>query len=202
MSTEVLLVRHGQTESNRTGHFIGWLPEDLNSAGLDQAQRLSRRLSALKIDLAVASPLKRALHTAEIIAAPHGIELRSMDDLKEINQGELEGKHRSETEKRYPLLWQQLISDPSGARFPGGESFSQVAQRTLAAFESVTAQNRDKRILLVAHEINLKIIVMQALGVPHSVYRRFDIENASLSLLQSRGDFFRLITLNDTSHLV
>jgi phosphoserine phosphatase len=201
LKTELLLVRHGQTESNRTGYFMGRLPEDLNASGLDQAQRLSSRLVGSNIEAAYASPLKRTMHTAEIIAGPHKVAVQPLDELLEINQGELQGMHRSETEKRFPLLGEILRSDPARAVFPGGESFDQVAVRTLAAFESILKQNPDRQILLVSHEINIKIIAMHILGVPFTVYRRFDINNASLSLVQAGDSGFKLLTLNDTSHL-
>lgn len=203
MPAEILLVRHGQTESNRTGYFMGWSAEDLNATGRDQVERLAFRLASLEIRRAYASPLKRAEHTAEIIAAPHkpALEAEKAPDLIEINQGELQGVHRSETEKRYPQLWVQLRTDPSAAAFPGGESFSQTAARTLAAFESIIAQNPEGRVLLVAHEINLKIIIIHILGAPFSIYRRFDIANASLSIARSGDQGFRMISVNDTSHL-
>ncbi|MBN1188222.1 MAG: histidine phosphatase family protein [Dehalococcoidales bacterium] len=201
MTAEIVLVRHGQTESNRTGFYMGWSAEDLNAGGLAQAQRLSTRLAGLEIDAAFSSPLKRALHTAEIVAGPHQVAVNTLEGLMEINQGRLEGAHRSQTEKNWPDLFQHLINDPSRAVFPEGESFSQVADRTVTAFEFVQRQNPEKRVLLVAHEINIKIIIMHALGIPYTVYRRFEIRNASLSRLQFREGAFRLITLNDTAHL-
>jgi broad specificity phosphatase PhoE len=201
LDTEIVLVRHGQTDSNVTGYFMGWSAEDLNAAGEEQAGKLSSRLTGWSIQAAYASPLKRALHTAEIIAAAHHVEVQPLEDLKEINQGELQGVHRSETEKRWPVLGSHLRSDPSQAVFPGGESFSQVAARTVAALTSAVARNPGRRILLVAHEINIKIIIMHALGVPYAAYRRFEINNASLSLVKVQQDSFKLVTLNDTSHL-
>jgi broad specificity phosphatase PhoE len=201
LTTEILLVRHGQTESNRTGYFMGWSSEDLNATGQEQAQRLSARVAALELNTACASPLQRTMHTAGIIAAPHKIEVQPLEGLIEINQGELQGIHRSETERKWPVLWGQLSNDPSQAVFPGGESFSQVALRTVTAFESILQQNPEKRVLLVAHEINLKIIIMHILGVPFNVYRRFEINNASLSLIRTREDSCKLVTLNDMAHL-
>jgi len=201
LTTEILLVRHGQTESNRTGFYMGRLAEDLNACGLAQAQSLSSRLAGTKIETAYASPLKRTLHTAQIIAGPHKIEIVTLEGLIEIDQGELQGLHRSETEKKWPHLCQQLRTDPSQAAFPGGESFSQVAARTEAAFELIIGLNPEKRVLLVAHEINVKIIIMHALGLPYSLYRRFEIHNASLNRLQALNGIFKLVTLNDISHL-
>ena len=64
MTTTVLLVRHGQTESNVKGFFMGWSNEDLNETGYAQARRLSSRLASLPIDSVYTSPLKRTCSTA------------------------------------------------------------------------------------------------------------------------------------------
>jgi broad specificity phosphatase PhoE len=199
--TEILLIRHGQTESNRTGYYMGWSAEDLNAAGLEQVQRLSSRLARLSIVAIYSSPLQRAFHTADIIAAHHNIKVTSLQDFIEINQGKLEGVHRSETERRYPELWKHLRTDPFQAIFPGGESFSQVAERTVRSFESVVAENLNKQILIVSHEINIKMIVIHALRAPYNIYRLFEISNASLSKVRTSQGSLRVITLNDKSHL-
>ena len=201
MLSEILLVRHGQTESNRTGYYIGWSSEDLDTTGVAQAQRLSSRLAGSPIEVIYSSPLQRAFTTASIIAGPHHVEVKTLPDLKEVNQGHLQGAPRSETKNRFPEFWKQLIEDISQATFPGGESFAQVAERSLRTFKSIIKENPDKRVLIVSHEIVIKIIIMQALGVPYNIYRRFEVGNASLSLLQVQGTSFKLITLNDKSHL-
>ena len=201
MLSEILLVRHGQTESNRTGYYIGWSAEDLNTTGIAQAQRLSSRLAGLLIEVVYSSPLQRAFTTASIIAGPHRVEVKTLPDLKEVNQGHLQGAPRSETKSRFPEFWKQLFEDISQATFPGGESFTQVAERSLRSFESIIKENPDKRVLIVSHEIVIKIIIMRALGVSYSIYRRFEVGNASLSLVHVQGASFKLITLNDKSHL-
>ena len=84
MTTTILLVRHGQTESNITGFYMGWSGEDLNDVGYDQAHSLSSRLANLPIASVYTSPLKRAYTTAAILAQPHGLGLDILHDLIEI----------------------------------------------------------------------------------------------------------------------
>jgi broad specificity phosphatase PhoE len=105
MTTTILLVRHGQTRSNVTGFYMGWSNEDLNDVGYAQARKLSARLAGLPIASVYASPLKRAYTTASIIAEPHSLEVKPVDDLIEIKLGDWQGLHESEIEKRWPELW-------------------------------------------------------------------------------------------------
>jgi broad specificity phosphatase PhoE len=80
MSTEILLVRHGQTKSNSTGYYMGWSSEDLSEEGIAQVQSLSARLSSLPIAAIYASPLQRTVTTADMIAKPHNLEVKPVQD--------------------------------------------------------------------------------------------------------------------------
>jgi broad specificity phosphatase PhoE len=201
MTTTVLLVRHGQTESNVNGYFMGWLNEDINEVGYTQARRLSSRLASLPIASVYTSPLKRTYNTAAIIAEPHHLELSVSDDLIEIKQGDWEGLHVDEISQGWPELWRQSRTDPSDVTMPNGESFQQVTERAASAFGTIVASNPGKQVVIVAHEVVVKVIISHVLGASNSIYRRFEIGNASLSTIRVLDGKPRLIALNDTSHL-
>lgn len=200
MTTTVYLVRHGQTKSNVTGYYMGWSEEDLDEVGYAQVRELASRLRGLPIASIYASPLRRAYTTASLIAKPHGLEVRPLDDLIEIKLGDWEGLHESEIAKRWPELWRQSQIDPSGLAFPNGESFMQVVERSVRAFETVVATNQGKQTVMVTHDIVVRILVAYILGVTYSIYRRIKVNNASLSVVWVNEGMKRLVTLNDTSH--
>ena len=201
MTTTVLLVRHGQTESNITGFFMGWSNEDLSDLGYAQAQRLSSRLAGLPIASVYTSPLKRAYNTALILAKPHNLEPKVLDDLIEIRLGDWQGLHRDKISQRWPELWQQSRIDPSEVTLPNGESFQQVTDRAVRAFEMIVADNQDKQAVMVTHEVVIRVLVAHVLGTSNSIYRRFEVGNASLSIIRVSDGKARLVTLNDSSHL-
>ena len=201
MTTTVLLVRHGQTNSNVTGFYMGWSDEDLDEVGRTQARRLSSRLSGWPIASVYTSPLRRAHTTAAILAEPHMLELNVLDDLIELGLGDWQGLHMDEIKRRWPDVWQQSRIDPSEVTMPNGESFRQVTERAVRVFESVLDSNPGKQVLIVTHEVVVKVIVAHVLGVSNSMYRRFEVNNASLSMVRVANSNSRLITLNDTSHL-
>lgn len=201
MTTTVLLVRHGQANSNVTGFYMGWSSEDLSEIGYTQARSLSSRLASLPITSVYSSPLQRTCTTAMILAKPHGLEVETSDDLIEIRLGDWQGLHMDEIKQGWPELWQQSRTDPSELTMPNGESFQQVTERAVRIFEKVVAANHGKQVIIVSHEIVVKVLVAYALGVSNSIYRRFEINNASLSVIRVINGNARLITLNDTSHL-
>jgi len=200
MPTTIYLVRHGQTNSNITGFYMGWSNEDLDEVGHSQARRLSSRLARLPIASVYTSPLRRAYTTAAILAEPHKLEPKVVRDLIEIRLGDWQGLHLNEIKQRWPELWQQSRIDPSELTLPNGESFGQVTERAVRAFEMVVEANRGKQAIIVTHDGIVRILVAHTLGVSNSIYRSLEVNNASLSVIQVAYNNSRIITLNDTSH--
>lgn len=201
MTTTILLVRHGQTNSNIDGYYMGWSNEDLSQEGYSQVRKLSARLSDTPISAIYASPLKRAYTTALLVAEPHRLKTEVVQDLIEIQLGDWQSLHIDEIARGWPELWKQWRSDPTDVVVPGGESFQQVVERVIRTFEKVATANAGKTAVIVTHEVVVKVAAIYALSAPTSIYRRFDVFNASLSVVHVRDGRARLITLNDTSHL-
>ena len=201
MTTTVLLVRHGQTRSNVTGFYMGWSDEDIDDVGYPQVHSLSSRLANLPIASVYSSPLQRTCTTAVILAKPHHLEVEVSDDLIELRLGDWEGLHMDEIRQRWPEIWQQSRIDPSDITMPNGESFQQVTERAVRMFDKIVAANQGKQAVIVTHEIGVKVIVAHVLGTSNSIYRRFEVNNASLSVVRIINGKARLAVLNDTSHL-
>ncbi len=201
MITTILLVRHGQTESNVEGYYMGWLDEDINQTGYAQARALSARLANQPIDIIYTSPLRRTFNTASVLAEPHKLEPKVLDDLIEIHQGDWEGMHVDKISQGWPDQWRQTRTDPSDFTMPNGESFKEVTERSVRAFYKIVADNPDRQVVLVAHEIVVKVIIVHTLGATNSIYRHFDLTNASLSVIRVADGKPHLVVLNDTTHL-
>ena len=201
MTTTILLVRHGQTDSNITGFYMGRSNEDLNEAGYTQAHRLSSRLASLAIASVYTSPLRRAYATATTLAEPHKLEPKVLDDLIEIRFGDWQGLHMDEIKRRWPELWQQWRIDPSKLTLPNGENLREVTERAVRAFERVVETNRGKQAIIATHDVIVKVLVAHVLGASNSIYRRFEIHNASLSVIRVISNNSQLTAINDTSHL-
>jgi broad specificity phosphatase PhoE len=200
MVTDILLIRHGQTNANVDEYYMGWSDEDLNELGYRQARCLSSRLAILPIAAIYTSPLKRACTTATIIAEPHQLEVKTLPDFIEIQLGDWQGMHREEIERNWPKLWQQSKTDPSDLRLPNGESYKEVTERAVRGFKTVVEANKNNQIMIVTHDAIIRVLIAYVLGVSNTIYRRIEVDNASLSLVRV-GNQAQLVRLNDTSHL-
>ena len=93
MSTILYLVRHGETIDNASQTMQGQTHGELNERGIRQAQELSEEWKDKEINAVVASDLKRAIDTAGIIAAPHGLEVVTTTLLRERDWGDFTGRY-------------------------------------------------------------------------------------------------------------
>jgi len=201
MATSVVLVRHGQTRSNATGFVMGWSEEDLDETGYMQARRLASRMAGLQVSSIYSSPLRRTLATASIIAEPHGLEPIVLEDLIENNLGDWQGLHEDDIWRGWPEIRKQSMIDPSDVTMPNGESFRQVTERAVRAFDMVLSSNEGGQPVIVTHDVIVRVLVAHVLGVTNSIYRRLMINNASLSVIRVADGESTLVTLNDVSHL-
>lgn len=201
MTTTVRLVRHGQTEPNITGFYAGRSDNDLNEAGYQQVRRLSARLAKIPIAAVYTSPLRRTRRTAAILAEPHQLELTDLEELIEINLGDWEGKYINEIKRGWPGLWRQWLIDPSEVTVPNGENLTQITARAVKGLRKVVAAHQGQEVLVVTHDITIKVLVAHALGATNRIYRHFEVSNASLNTIRYRNNRPYLIALNDTSHL-
>jgi 2,3-bisphosphoglycerate-dependent phosphoglycerate mutase len=147
--TELLLVRHGETDWNRDRRFQGHADPPLNATGREQAEALAAELGGQEIDLVYTSDLLRARETAEIIAARVGADVVALRELREIHVGNWEGLSWPEIEERYPEGVRRWHEHGSG--WESGETYEQLGERILGALRQIAAQHPGQRVLVVGH---------------------------------------------------
>jgi broad specificity phosphatase PhoE len=126
---KLILIRHGETLWNKEGRIQGTSDIELSAVGIEQARLLALSLKDHPIGAIHASPLKRALQTAQIINEHHHKEIQTHPDLMEMDQGDFEGfsfKELMACEKDFLNKW---IADPASVRMPNGESLADYQQR-------------------------------------------------------------------------
>ena len=102
--TELLLVRHGETEWNAGEIFRGRADVHLNEKGVVQAKLLGEYLSNSRLEAVYSSPLQRAVLTAERIAEPHSLDVRTEPGFIDLDYGEWQGMSLTEVKKIYKYL--------------------------------------------------------------------------------------------------
>jgi len=160
------LVRHGQTDWNLEGRFQGQSDVPLNRAGRAEARLLAKQLNGLAFAAIYSSDLKRAMETAEIIGKAVGLTITPEARLREINQGEWEGLFLEDIRARNSELWERRTVNPAHFHPPGGESVSEVANRTYAAMDDINRLIPSGAVLIVSHGLALATIICRENGFP------------------------------------
>jgi broad specificity phosphatase PhoE len=175
--TELILIRHGETDWNVEGRYQGQADPPLNRAGLDQARLLAKELRDVHLDVLYTSPLRRALQTAQILADRLNVPLHLEPRLMEIHQGDWQGRLRAEISARYPELFRRWETEPWQVTPPGGEHLSDVQARVYQAVGDMLARYRGNRIGVVAHRVPIALIKVRYQGLDPDVVRTLQLPN-------------------------
>ena len=114
--------------------------------------------------------------------------------------GAWEGMYAGDIAARYPELWKTWRANPGDFRMPGGESLGEVRQRTIRAFNRMM-NGSDGMVVAVTHDVVVRLLVAHCLGVSEDIYRRLEVGNASMTVMERDAEKLRLRVLNDTAHL-
>lgn len=201
--TRIYWIRHGQTETNATDRFDGDYNADLTEEGQRQVSRLAERLARAKLNQVIGSDLRRALRTAEAVAAPHGLAVDQLPALRERRFGQWEGLSVAEIKRRWPEAYRGWAADYVAGRPEGGETFQEMAARVYPAIDGILAACADQAVAVVAHGGTIRAALCHALDLPLDRARRFKTENAGLTIIEYGYRYgAKVVLVNDTSHVM
>jgi len=207
-TTEILLLRHGQSQGNEQGRFGGHGPTPLTDKGRRQAEAVARALGPDGeggLTMIWSSDLVRAVETARPVAEACGIAVETTPALRERSVGVFTGLTFAEAESRYPEAYAKLMARDSDHRPDGGESAVECAARAAALVEQAVARFPAGRLLFVSHAAALNLILIHLLGMEHRTHGRrvwFRTDNCALHRLKRSPDgIWQVLALNDRAHL-
>jgi probable phosphomutase (TIGR03848 family) len=195
--TLVLLVRHGRTPT--TGAVLPGRARGLHLAadGVAQAEHVASRIAPLKKVAAVyASPLERTRETAAPIARSRGLKVSIDRGLLECDFGDWTGSALKDLGKLPE--WRTVQRHPSGFRFPGGESFTEMQTRICGAIDRLVARHPGETIVAVSHADPIKAAVAQALGTHLDLFQRIVVNPCSVSAVLYGAEGPAVLTTNST----
>ena len=198
--TEIILVRHGETEWNVGEIFRGRIDIELNETGIKQAGQLAEYLSKVKIDAIFSSPLKRALKTAEIIADYHKLEVAITPGLIDFDYGQWQGLPHQEVKEKYEELYAEWVNHPDRVKMPAGESLEDVRKRAMGVVANIIA-GHGGRIVLVSHRVVNKVLICALLGLDNSHFWNIKQDTGGMTTFTYENNQFILTRHNDTSYL-
>ena len=201
VTTVTHLLRHGRTEHTPERRYSGRNDLPLSATGRAEVEAAAVRAKGLGIDVVVASPLRRARETAEVVGAVLGLPVQYDDDLVELDFGDFEGLTAEEARQEHPLAARRFADDITVAA-PGGESIADVSERVARARARILRGHAGKTVLVVAHVTPIKLLLAAGLDVPDDVVHRVFLEAASFCTVAWRSDGRAAVRLvNDTGHL-
>jgi probable phosphoglycerate mutase len=209
--TELLFIRHGETDWNRRQCFQGQIDVPLNGNGLEQARRLGVRLADDPHDVLFSSDLSRARQTAAPLAAAWGLQPMLVPGLREQKFGEWEGLDLPAIQQRYADLWPLWLEQDIDFAVPGGESLRQFHTRVLGAVKELASQaetgkrgkhdQRAQRLAIVTHGGVLDMLWRTAQGLPLTGLRECPIPNTGLNRLRWAGGTLSVDRWADDEHV-
>ena len=199
---DIVLIRHGESESNVSGRWQGQGDSPLSPRGREQAEALAARLAGESADVLLASDLQRARDTGAAVAARLGATLTTAKEWREIDVGRWEGLTRDEVAERFP---EEIARLGRGEMVPigGGESWADLAVR---AEKALQALRRDlapgQRAFVFCHGGVIAALLTRLFALPLRRPRRLgNVTNTGVTTLRFEGETPRLLQYNDTLHL-
>lgn len=204
-TTNVLLIRHGQSQGNAEGRFGGHTDTPLSPRGRIEAQSTAQALASEPFNAIYCSDLPRAIETASPLAKLAGIELQTAEAFRERSVGVMEGLTFEEAAAQHPEQYAALLRRDFEHVLLGGESYRQTLDRASRKLDEVIEQNRGGRIAIFTHTGTICILVlhlMGALDAPELKPVWIASRNCGISRFELRDDgFVRVVAINDTRHL-
>lgn len=199
--TELILIRHGETDWNVEGRIQGHVDIPLNATGMAQARAVGERFRDEHVDAIISSDLGRAMQTAQPIAQSRSLVPNPEPALRERHLGVLQGLTGDEAQQRVADVWRVFKSRAPAQPLEAGESLAEFAARAVAALKAIAERYAGKRVAVVTHGGVLDAAYRAAMGMALDAPRDFPVYNASVNTLSVADGQFRVVRWADVSHL-
>ncbi|ADQ13742.1 alpha-ribazole phosphatase [Halanaerobium hydrogeniformans] len=194
--TELLLIRHGETDYNKNSIIQGQTDTELNESGIIKAEETAEFLKNYEFDHIYSSDLKRAKKTASFIADKLELEIKESKKIREIDFGDWEGLKLEEIVDQYPDDMEAWRIDPLNNGAPGGENITQFAARIKSFFDQLLEKHRGEKLIVVTHGGVIKLYLREVLAVQSKSFKQFQVDNTSLTEIKFYDDDAILSKLN------
>lgn len=200
---KILLIRHGHVDGISPERFRGQTELALTDKGLAQAAALAERIRREWHPAAIyTSPLQRCVATGEAIAAATSAPRRVLKSLIDLDYGAWQWHTFEEVQNRSPALFALWHCAPHLVRFPQGDALQDLFARAADAIRFVLEHHHDETVVLVGHDSVNRAILLQILDLPSSAYWRLVQDPCALNEMEVTHSHSRVLTINDTGHLV
>lgn len=199
--TELVLIRHGETEMNRELRFQGHVNVGLNATGHEQARRIGARMAGEQAHAIYVSDLLRACQTANPIASQMEIPYVTEPGLREQHFGRVDGMRVDDIKRDHPEAWAGWLRFEEDFCLPEGESTRSFHARVMEAMQRLAAAHPGQTLVVVTHGGVLDMVYRTARSLGLNGPRQSDIPNAGFNRVRVQGGVFEILDWADTRHL-
>ncbi|MEC9068710.1 MAG: histidine phosphatase family protein [SAR324 cluster bacterium] len=198
--TEIILIRHGETEWNSQQRMQGHSNSDLSAEGRGQIQALGKWMKYVSFDHIYSSDTLRAMQTAKAITQYTGHTLHLDKRIREKNLGVFEGLTSNEAKERFPDVYNLFKTAGRNYVIDKGESTQQLLDRSLEFIEEIRLRHPDQRVVIVTHGGVVRVLMKHTLGLSIDAPTNFMIKNTGIFGLIWKENW--LVTqMGEVSHL-
>ncbi|MBM4273310.1 MAG: histidine phosphatase family protein [Deltaproteobacteria bacterium] len=199
--TPIILVRHGRTPWNKDKIFRGTIDIPHDEVGTEEARLAGEWLRGETIHAAYASPLSRAMDTAQAIAGHHGLSVQALPGLIDLNYGDWQGVPLAEVKVKWADLYRQWETAPHTVRFPNGENLEECRARAWAAVEEAARRHPGQTVVLAAHRVVNKVLIAAFIGLDNSHFWRIGQDTTAINRFHLVDGVWHIGSINDICHL-
>ena len=178
--TEIILIRHGETEWNSQKRMQGHSNSNLSEVGRGQIQELGELMKNVSFDHIYSSDSLRTSQTAEAITQYSGHTLQFDQRIREKNLGVFEGLTSTEAKERHPEVYRLFKTAGANYVIDEGESTQQLLERALEFSEEIRLRHPQERVVMVTHGGVVRVLMKYALGLSIDSPTRFIIKNTGI----------------------
>jgi len=191
--SDLILLRHGQSQWNLENRFTGWVDVPLSPKGEEEARAAGEKLRGRRVDKLYTSVLKRAIDTATLALATAGIDATATERDAALNErmyGDLQGLNKAEAAKKWGDAQIKQWRRSYDVKPPGGESLADTAARVIPYWEAhiLPDVQAGKSVLVAAHGNSLRALVMHLDGLTREQVLELEIPTGAPLLYELAGD--------------
>ena len=201
--TTLLIIRHGQSQANLDGIFVGHVNSPLSDLGMQQAELTANYVvSNYHVDAVYASDLDRAFYTGKRIADLLGLPITADPQLREIYAGDWERVKFDDLAAHYGEPYQLWLRDIGRAQCQNGESTAQLQKRFVSAVRHIAQENDGKTVVIGTHATPIRTFMTYCAGCDITNMKNIPwVSNASVTIVEFENDTFRIVTPGYDKHL-
>lgn len=198
---KIYFIRHAESVANSQGIYQGQTYDtELSASGKKQAQALAQYFKGISLSRVIASPLKRTMQTAAIVAKSKKLPVSIEKQIIETNHGDWEGKHKEKIKTTWPWIYKKWLKFPSRTKFPQGEHFLETQKRVLKWWQKFCDNNTDD-VLVVSHDNIIRVVVARILNINLNKIWKFHLQPTAITEVSVSKEKITLVSLGESKHL-